>query len=260
MKPLLNARRLGEQGPALLCLHGLYGAGRNWQSIARELSARYRVWLVDLRNHGKSFHDEVWTYAAMAEDVGALVDALGLESFALLGHSMGGKVAMELALSHPQGSRLSRLAIADIAPRPYPLGEHQRYLDALASLELSTLSSREQADAELSPAIPDVAVRRFLLSNLGRGGSGWEWQFNLPVLRRDIGLITANIDLAKAPFTGCPVMFIAGADSDYLRVDDEPALREVFPQAEIHRLAGAGHWVQADQPAAVLSLLRDFLG
>lgn len=256
MSRRLYTRRLSDTGPDLLFLHGLYGAGRNWQSIGRELADRYRVWLVDLRNHGKSFHDPVWNYQVMAADVLALAEAEGLERVALVGHSMGGKVAMQFALDYPQ--RLSRLAIADIAPRAYDGQEHRQLLAALASLELDGLSSREQADRALQAAIPADDVRRFLLSNLSRGPQGWEWQLNLPVLQAGIDAILADIDTRSAPFTACPVLFLAGRSSSYLRPQDEARVREVFPAAVIERL-DAGHWVQTEQPEKVLNLLRDFL-
>jgi esterase len=258
MSPLLTYRQLGSSGPALICLHGLYGYGRNWNSIARQLSAQFRVILPDLRNHGKSFHAEPWDYAAMAQDVAELAKHLELESFSLMGHSMGGKVAMQYALSSGSTS-LEHLVIVDIAPRPYEADYHRGLLQALLNLDLAAVQEREDADAALAEAIPEAKVRSFLLSNLVRTEAGWAWQFNLPLLHDRIELITANIDASSAPFSACPVLFIAGSDSDYVSPKDEPQIKALFPQARLEWIADAGHWVHVDQPDALLKSLLSFM-
>lgn len=255
---LLEYRQLGEQGPALICLHGLYGYGRNWNSLARQLASQYQVILPDLRNHGKSFHDPEWTYSAMASDLQILAEHLGLTRFSLLGHSMGGKVAMQYALNDTHNS-LERLIIVDIAPRPYNPTYHQKLLTALSQLDLTQLDSREQADQQLSRAIPEAGVRSFLLSNLIKSDQNWAWQFNLPVLHERIELITENLDTSSGPFNACPVMFLAGADSDYVRPEDKPAILEVFPQASCEWIPDSGHWVHVDQPQILLERVKDFL-
>lgn len=259
MNPLLNFRQLGEQGPALILLHGLYGSGRNWASIARRLAADYRVWMPDLRNHGSSFHAQSWDYPSMAQDLEQLRQALQLERFALLGHSMGGKVAMQYALDY--GQALEQLVIVDIAPKPYGADYHRGLLQALSQLDLGQLSSREEASQQLAAAIPEADVRAFILMNLQRTAAGWQWQFNLPVLQAQLENITGNLSLeGRQPFDSCPVLFIAGERSDYLKPQDLPAVRAYFPQAGCEWIANAGHWVHAEQPDALLSLLKSFLG
>ncbi len=254
----LEYRKVGEQGPALICLHGLYGYGRNWNSLARQLSKNYQVFLPDLRNHGKSFHDSDWTYPAMAKDIADLAEQLGLSSFSLLGHSMGGKVSMQYALDYGQHS-LERLIIVDIAPRDYNPAYHQGILTALQALNLSSLESREQADQQLQSQISEAGVRSFLLSNLLKTEQGWEWQFNLPVLHDGLTNVTANIETRSAPFDSCPVLFLAGSESNYVRRSDLTEIQTLFPAAELEWIQGAGHWVHVDQPQALLERVQNFL-
>lgn len=260
MSQLLSFRQQGEQEPALLALHGLYGYGRNLSGIARGLGGR-RVILPDLRNHGASFHSPDWDYQVMAEDVARLAEDLGLRDFCLLGHSMGGKVAMQYALDQAACGYppLKGLVLVDIAPKPYDAEYHRGLLAALAGLDLSSLSSREDADQALSATIPEAGVRSFLLSNLQRSEQGWRWQLNLEVLQARIELITADLARDGAPFMACPVLFLAGAESDYLKPEDRPAIEALFPQARIEWIAGAGHWVHVDQPQALLAKLQSFL-
>ena len=196
----------------------------------------------------------------MAADVARLAAAEGIDRFALMGHSMGGKVAMQFALDQvgQPDQPLSHLILVDIAPKPYAAAYHHQLLANLAGLDLANLSSREQADQALTAAIPEAAVRGFLLSNLSRGESGFYWQFNLPVLRQKLDLITENISGPKA-FCACPVLFVAGADSDYIRQQDLPTIQAFFPQAQCRWIEGAGHWVHTDQPQALLDLLQHFL-
>jgi len=255
--PFLNFQVLGDQGPALVILHGLYGYGRNLYSLARQLAQTHRVYLPDLRNHGKSFHSPVWSYGAMAEDISRLAQHLGLQDFALLGHSMGGKVAMEYALAQLQPA-LSQLVVVDIALRSYDMSYHQQLLNTLAELDLSQLRSRQEADKLLAEKIPEAPVRQFLLSNLKADQGVWSWQFNLPVLQSQLTQITGNLALTRAPFEG-PALFVGGADSDYLLPADLPQIQALFPQAHCQWLPQAGHWVHIDQPTALLSILQEFL-
>ena len=256
---MIAYQTLGEpSAPALMLLHGLYGYGRNWLGMGRSLAADYQVILPDLRNHGDSFHAETWDYPSMAADIAELADALELKTFALLGHSMGGKVAMHYAL-HQGAERLSHLVVADISHRAYDAAYHQHLLAALSQLELQALASRAEASEALAAAIPEAAVRQFLLSNLKRDPQqGWVWQFNLPVLQRGLSAITAALDLQDRCFAR-PTLFLGGGDSDYLRPEDLTALQPYFPQARAQWIPAAGHWLHADQPEAVEAALRRFL-
>lgn len=253
--PLLNYREQGT-GPTLICLHGLYGYGRNWAGLARALPD-WRVILPDLRNHGQSFHSPEATYAAMAQDLAELVAALKLESFSLLGHSMGGKVAMQYALAF-QPTQLRHLIGVDVAPKAYATREHEAILKALSELDLSQVHSRQDAEVALASAIPALVVRRFLVSNLRQGERGWEWQFNLPVLREQIGLIAGTIETEGA-FQACPVLFVSGGRSDYLRPEDHALVLRYFPQARFEVVPQAGHWLHVEAPQAFQYLIADFL-
>lgn len=262
-EPFLNYRQLGESGPVVVCLHGLYGSGRNWQSIARDLARDYQVYLLDLRNHGLSFHSECWDYSAMARDVHELMQSLGIQSFALIGHSMGGKVAMQYALDY--GQHLTHLMIVDIAPKVYASEYHHSLLQALAEIDLESMESREAVSQNLSSKIPQKDIRDFLLSNLRQqkqeqqAPASWYWQFNLPVIQAQLANITGNISASQTGFQDCPVLFLAGADSDYILPEDIELIHQYFPEAQCRWIENAGHWVHVDQAQVVIAISRDFL-
>lgn len=261
--PLLHYRQLGQSGPVLVFLHGLYGSGRNLQNIARDLAQDYQVYLLDLRNHGQSFHSDLWDYPHMAEDVHVLMQSLGIQSFALIGHSMGGKVAMQYALDY--GHHLSHLVVLDVAPKSYAAAYHQTLLQSLAAVNLSAVSSREALSQQLSAEIPQKDVRDFLLSNLRQytqsdaAHTGWHWQFNLPILQAQVENITGEMSAPALSFDDCPVLFLAGAESDYILPEDLGLIQRYFPQAHCHWIAHAGHWVHVDQAPTVIARIRDFL-
>lgn len=257
---LLNYRELGS-GPALICLHGLYGYGRNWLSLARHLQANYRVILPDLRNHGASFHDAQWTYELMVQDIHRLSNALALDSFSLLGHSMGGKLAMAFALDSLERltPRLDHLIVADIAPKAYDSSYHRNILNILAEVPLKELKRRQDAESYLEGQIPEKAVRQFLVSNLKRDAQGeWMWQFNLSVLQQMIDQISGQPEL-KGVFDSCPVLFLAGARSDYLLPQDQPTIKQFFPEAQFKVIPNAGHWLHIEQAELFLSEIKSFL-
>lgn len=241
----------------MVFLHGLYGYGRNWWSIARQLSSQFRVLMPDLRNHGESFHNEEINLPVMAEDLGHWLNSLSLPSYALFGHSLGGKVAMQYALAS-QDPKLKHLGVLDIAPKAYSADYHQGVLQALCSLPLDSLESRQQADALLQSQIPEADVRSFLLSSLRRSPEGWAWQLNLQALQQQLPELVAAVS-AEQVFAGCPVSFIAGTASSYVQDSDLPAIQALFPQAQLYWLKDAGHWLHVDQPEALLALLYGFL-
>jgi esterase len=255
MAVALAATEYGEGKPAAI-LHGLFGSARNWASIAQRLGARHRVIVFDLRNHGASPWADAMDYPAMAEDLRAAMAARGHRRFAVIGHSMGGKVAMTLALSEP--AAVERLVVVDIGPTaaPAPFLGHIR---AMRALDLAKVARRRDADAALAAAIPDPATRAFLLQGLVFGDGAPRWQLNLAALEAALPAIGGFPEFPSGTHYDGPALFIAGGKSDLLPRDSEPAIRAFFPHAAIERIANAGHWVHAEQPAAFLTLVEPFL-
>lgn len=250
----LNAKTFG-QGPALIILHGLFGSLDNWVTHARILSSDFTVILPDQRNHGKSPHSEVWDYPAMAEDLADLMDSHGIFQAHLLGHSMGGKTAMQFAAAYPE--RIDRLVVADMAPKAYPR-HHDQIIQTLLSLDLQTIATRQEAESAMKPGIPEEFVRQFLLKSLGRSEDlKFAWKFNLPVISRDYEKILEPVTL-DTPFTR-PTLFVSGSRSHYVLPDDQPLIRAYFPSSTFLKIEEAGHWLHADQPEAFIAAVRDFL-
>jgi pimeloyl-ACP methyl ester carboxylesterase len=243
-------------GPPVAILHGLFGSGGNWRSIAQQLAARHRVLAFDLRNHGASPWADGMSYREMVEDLGASLRARGIDHAALLGHSMGGKVAMLAALLHP--AEVDRLVVVDIAPAPNP-PTLLAYVRAMRAVDLDGIARRSEADARLTRAIPDGAERAFLLQNLIMDDGKASWRLNLEAIEREFPQILDFPDLpAGTAFQG-PTLFVAGARSDYIQTEHEPVIRRLFPQARIARLEGAGHWVHAERPQVFLETVAPFL-
>lgn len=243
------------EGPPLLILHGLYGSGSNWARHAGRLAERYRVLLPDLRNHGRSPHHPDMSYPAMAGDLRRLLDREGLETALVLGHSMGGKVAMTLALTSPE--RVAALVAADIAPVDYGNHGHAELIAALRALPLAELESRQAADRALAAAVPSAMVRQFLLTNLQRRDGGFQWRIPLTILADQLPLIEGFPSLA-ARYPG-PTLFLHGADSDYVSAAHEPTIRGLFPAARLEALPAAGHWLHVERPEAFAERLEAFL-
>lgn len=239
----------------LVILHGLFGSGTNWRGIARRLSGDRRVLAMDMRNHGRSFNDPRMSYPLMAGDVLDTLDGQGIGTVDLLGHSMGGKAAMAAALTHTD--RVSRLVVVDIAPVPYT-HTHLPLIEAMMALDLDSLHSRKDADEALGDAIPDHTVRQFLLQSLEQVDGRYHWRLNLAALKRAMGELVGFPDLDGRIYAG-PTLFLYGADSDYVQDRDRPRIESYFPNAEYRAIAGAGHWVHADQPAALIEELKSFL-
>lgn len=250
----LNFKKTGQCEPIIL-LHGLFGSASNLGGIAKALAANFSVYSVDLRNHGKSPHAAQMDYPAMADDVLQLMDDQTLSSAHLLGHSMGGKTAMQLALNYPQ--RVRKLIVADIAPVTYQHA-HTNVLRGLTAVAETSVSSRQQADDILAQHVSEAGVRGFLLKSLVRTPQGdYTWQLNLDAIK-------ANYDeLAKgnsgAPFTG-DTLFIKGDQSDYILPEHEDAVLALFPNAKIEVIDSSGHWLHAEQPETFSNLVLRFLG
>jgi len=257
----LHAVELGSSGPRLVFLHGLFGQGKNWTSLAKELSAGARVTLLDLPDHGRSPWSSEISYPAMAHRVAARLAGAG-EPYAVVGHSMGGKVAMALALLHPE--LVARLCVVDVSPVPTgPMSSFGSYVAGMRSLDLEHLGDRAGAEAGLVPWVPDPVIRSFLLQNLRRDGARWRWQMNLGLLGDQLAEIADWPDLTAAPYRaapyGGPVLWVAGSRSDYVQPAYAPAMRALFPRVQTVTVKGAGHWVHADQPQVFAAVLRRFL-
>jgi pimeloyl-ACP methyl ester carboxylesterase len=250
----LHHRVYGE-GPAVIILHGLFGSLDNWAMISQRLSAHFQVFAVDQRNHGESPHSERMDYRLMAEDLREFMEEQGLANARVLGHSMGGKTAMQFALLYP--ARVERLVVADMAPRAYEPA-HQYIFDALLALDLNRFQNRGQIEESLAGRIPELAVRRFLLKNLARNPAGaFHWKFNLRGLCDNYASLIAAV-ASDRPFAG-PTLFIHGGKSNYLRETDLPGIRRLFPGTEIECITEAGHWLHAEAPAIFLERVEKFL-
>ncbi len=251
----LYFREYGETGPALILLHGLFGSSANWGSIARALAGRFRVVVPDLRNHGRSPHAAPMDYASMAEDLRGLIDRLGLQRPLVVGHSMGGKVAMRLALESPE--QVAGIGVVDIAPVDYR-HDFSAVFDGFEAVDLASLADRAEADRRVAAHVPDGAVRAFLLQNLVHEADGWRWRLNLPLLRESMAAITGFDVPAGAPFDG-PVHFIYGTRSHYVQEAYRPRILDLFPQAVFCAVEGAGHWVYAERREAFMHCLDKLL-
>jgi pimeloyl-ACP methyl ester carboxylesterase len=251
----LNFAEYGE-GPPLIILHGLFGSGRNWTSIAKKLAENWRVLTVDLRNHGASPWDDAMNYDLMAQDVLALIEAEKLEKPVLLGHSMGGKTAMVAALADPNA--IGALIVADIAPVSYGRS-HDPYIGAMRSIDLTKVERRGDADAALRDAVPEAGLRGFLLHNLVLGDDGAHWRLNLEAIDHNLPALTDfPLPRAGSVYSG-PSIFVAGANSDYIQPDHHATIRQLFPKASVLLIADAGHWLHAEKPAEFLELVSGFL-
>lgn len=241
------------QGSPLVILHGLFGSFDNWHMLSRPFAPHFKVFALDLRNHGRSPHSEIFHYEAMANDVREFLDDQGLPPAFVIGHSMGGKTAMRLALDHP--GLIRRLVIVDIAPKEYP-GHHDEILDALTGLDFHKLAARKEIDAALSDAIPNVATRQFLLKNLKRDENGkFGWKMNLDVIRKNYDEMNSPIE-SVTPFTK-PTLFLRSTTSGHIGNEDYPMMRRLFPNLTVTDL-DVGHWVHAEAPEHFAAIVLDF--
>ncbi len=242
-------------GRPLIVLHGLFGSLNNWRTVAGRLGEKFRVFAVDQRNHGSSPHSEEFSLPAMAEDLRRFLADHGLARASILGHSMGGKVAMEFAFRYPE--RVEKLIVVDISPRAYAAG-HDEILDAMASLDLSLYSTRAEIERALEGRIPEERVRQFILTNLKRfAGGRYAWRINLEVLGRKYGEISKS-QTSAVPFRG-PTLFLRGEHSTYIHPEDLADLTRLFPAATVRTVHGAGHWVHADRPEEFVRVVLEFL-
>jgi len=241
-------------GEVVVILHGLFGMSDNWKTIARQISDTYSVVLVDLPNHGKSPRLPIFDLHAVVESLYSFLTDNWMYDIRLVGHSLGGKVAMLFAQQYPD--MVDRLVSIDIAPKVYKPG-HQTIFKALNSLDLKALSSRKEASNLLSKLISDEGTRLFLLKNLKRSGEGFDWKFDLKTLYRDYENILIPVNTSES-YDG-PTLFVRGGRSHYIdEKNDESFIKKVFPAAEFVTIENAGHWVHADQPEKLEQSLRTF--
>ena len=250
----LHYRSLGE-GQPLLILHGIFGTSDNWQTFGKQISSDYQVFLIDQRNHGLSPHSDEFNYPLMAEDLHEFIQQHQLENPIILGHSMGGKVAMFYAVAYPE--EFDKLIVVDIAPRKYPV-HHQHILDALGAVNLETASNRSDVEEQMKPYLSDRGVRQFLMKNLKREDDNtFSWKLNVASINENIEKVGVSVETSDP--VEKPVLFIRGAKSDYIKSEDESLIHEIFPQAQMITIEKAGHWVHAEQPDALYDEVMRFL-
>jgi pimeloyl-ACP methyl ester carboxylesterase len=243
------------QGEPLIILHGLFGSLENWRPMSKRLAEHFKVFALDQRNHGRSPHSFQMDYALMAEDVRDFLTAQSLKDACVLGHSMGGKTAMQLALSHPDLVR--KLVIADMAPQR-GFGRHEKMIEGLRALDLARFETRKEIENALAPAVPDLSTRQFLLKNIARKTEGgFSWKIGLEEIHQNYGRLTEAID-SSAPFAK-PALFIRGETSDYLLEGDWPSIQRLFPQAALRTIPGVGHLVHVENEQAFYELVTQFL-
>ena len=248
----IHFKRFGE-GPPLLLLHGLFGSLENLGVLSRDLSQHFSVYALDLPNHGQSEHSASTSIPELCGQVKAWLDTQGLHEIVAVGHSLGGKIAMELALTYP--SLVKQLVVLDIAPVKYA-SHHNKIFQGLLSIEPEALQTRGDADKQLSEYVGEAAVRSFLLKNLEKREGAYRWKMNLPILHRDYGqLIESN---CEGEWPG-QALFVRGGSSDYILEEHLPEIRSRFPQAKVETVAETGHWLHAEKPQEVLGFIKLFL-
>lgn len=253
MKPLLNFQQLG-QGDDIILIHGLFGRLENLNMVAKVLAENYRVTSIDVRNHGDSFHEQHMDYPSMAADVIALMEHLSITQAIILGHSMGGKIAMELALTSPE--YVSKLIVADIAPVTYP-AHHQKIIEGLKAINLDSLTHRKEADKQLANYVDNLGVRQFLLRNLSSDNGQFSFKCNLAAIEKNYLNIMQTYEGEKQ-YLGA-TLFIKGANSDYILPEHREKIVQLFPHSKARIIQGAGHWLHAEKTQAFNRSVMTFL-
>ncbi len=247
--------RASGQGQPLIILHGLFGSSDNWYTVAKEFAKTRKVFLLDLRNHGQSPHSDDFNYTIMTEDLHEFVEEHSLKAPVILGHSLGGKTAMNFAVRYPEA--LEKLIVVDIVPKAYPI-HHDYIIEGLKAMPLDSLTSRNEADSILQKYIPDAAERQFLLKNLVRKkDGGFVWRINAKAIEEHLEEIGAGM---QYPGTfDKPTLFILGSKSKYFKPGDEALIKKIFTQVQLIAL-DSGHWVQAETPAEFTKTVLEFIG
>ena len=241
-------------GPSLIILHGLFGQSDNWNTLAKQFSEKgFRVFCIDQRNHGLSPHSSDWNFKVMADDLYEFILEHNLNNPIIMGHSMGGKTAMFFELAHP--GLASKIIIVDIAARFYK-PSHQQVIKGLNAIDFEKIKNRKEAELIMTEFIQDYGTKQFLLKNLYWEGNTLAWRLNLNALANHIEEVGKPLPQGTQ-YPG-PTLFVRGALSSYIPVDSEPRIQAHFPQAQLQTLAGAGHWLHADQPEAFYQVALDF--
>jgi len=250
-------REFGNGQPAII-LHGLYGQSDNWVTVGRRIADQFHVFIPDQRNHGQSPHTTVHSFPAMADDLAQFIEDHEIENPVLIGHSMGGKVAMTYALENPE--KVKKLVVIDISPRKYPERlTHTQIISQMLSVDLEKVTTRSEVEKILESRITDTRVRMFILKNLYYKLHGkLAWRLNLEAINQSMDLIFDGIR-SENKYSG-PTLFIKGGKSDYILDSDLPLITGLFPEAVIKTISGASHWIHADAPEELCALLSGFLG
>ena len=254
----MNYRKTGK-GPVIIILHGLFGSSDNWITIAKKLEEDFTVFMPDFRNHGQSPHTPTHTYQDMTDDLEAFYLTHKIEKATILGHSMGGKVAMMFAANFPEN--VNNLIVADIAPKSYRQEtvaikhseQNELILRLMGELDLTSVTTRKEIDQFLSIELEEPVLRQFILKNISRGNDGnFKWKINLPVLKNSLESILHDINQEwfddRKPILNYPVTFIRGLNSEYITDQDLPDIKDIYPEAKIIDIPDAGHWLHAEQP------------
>ena len=237
--------RIYGEGQAIVIIHGLFGMSDNWNSIGKKISDNYNVHIIDLRNHGRSFHNANFSYDDMSNDLHEYLLHHNIQKPILIGHSLGGKVAMNFSFKNSE--KVKGLIIVDIAPKTYNIDFHINILSVLSRVSLFNYSSRDEIDKVLSKDIPELSIRSFLMKNLYRyENKNFKWRFNIEVLRKELSNIK-NADFLNGELT-LPTIFIKGGNSSYINSNDESLISKHFKNSRISEIVGAGHWVHAEKP------------
>ena len=253
---ILYSKILGDSKKHILILHGFLGSGDNWKSVGRKLNPLgYTIHLIDQRNHGRSFHSEKFDYDIMCEDLFNYIKYYNINNAILIGHSMGGKTAMNFSLNHPK--LVSKLIVLDTSPREYPVF-HQNIIDSLKEIDLSIFTNRKEIDIELRKSVTQQGLRNFLTKNIYRMNDGnLNFRFNLQSLSQNIGKIGQKIE-SNTKFSS-EVIFIKGETSDYINESDKVMINNLFPNAKFYKIPNAGHWLHVDNPIDFISILLSLI-
>lgn len=250
----LHFRTLGNEGEPMIVMHGVFGSSDNWQTLGKVFAETHKVYLIDLRNHGNSPHSTEFNYELMVEDIVSLMREEGLSNAHILGHSMGGKVAMHLATKHP--NLVNKLVVVDIAPKYYP-PHHQQIFEGFHAVDLDQIKSRKEADDAMAQVISNMGIRQFILKNLTRTPNGFAWKLNLQAIEQAIEQVGEGME-TDVRFDG-PCLFLAGGNSDYVLPEDHALIQSLFSNASIQTIEGVGHWVHAEKPKELAVSVLDFL-
>lgn len=263
---ILNYRKIGTGQPFII-LHGLFGSGDNWFTIAKLLEKHFEIYLIDQRNHGKSPHSDEFNYNVLTNDIFDFFKTHSISKAHVLGHSMGGKVAMNFARNYPK--LLNSLMLIDIAPKNYnenlsqEQSQHKTIIETLCNIDLTHIKSRDEVNNILSQKIESEKLRAFLLKSLHRNNSGnFEWLLNLRALKENLENISGgfiNDEWENIEITGFPVLFVKGGLSNYISKDDEVLINKIFPAAEIFEIPNTGHWLHAENPQMLAQKIISFI-